>query len=435
MSKSYSAIQTYTLSTSAASVTFSNIPQNFTDLNIVYSGRSDGAVVNNNVNITINGVTTNQSGRCIFGDGSNAGSITNVLAGFIPGASATASTFGNGQIYFPNYAGDANKSFAGDAVASTNGTTTSYGLTANLWSQTTAINSLGLTPSSGNWVTNSTFTLYGISAGAKASGGTITYVNGYAIHTFTSSGSFTPTRNLSVDYLVVAGGGGGGRLGGGGGAGGLRSTLTGTGGSGSLESALSLALNTNYTVTIGGGGAGSTSRSSRGTSGSDSVFATITSAGGGGGGSGTLTGSNGGSGGGGAESAAGGSASPSGQGFAGGTSADGGSLSGGGGAGAVGGNGSGGKGGAGGSGKAISITGSSIYYAGGGGGGGETASVGVGAGGIGGGGRGATSTSNGTAGTANLGGGGGGSRDFGAGGGNGAAGGSGVVIIRYKLNP
>ena len=88
------------------------------------------------------------------------------------------------------------------------------------------------------------------------------------------------------------------------------------------------------------------------------------------------------------------------------------------------------NGGNGGIGKAINITGSNIYYAGGGGGGTySTASAGVG--GLGGGGSGATNSGAPTAGTANTGGGGGGSGN--GGNINGAAGGSGIVIIRYSL--
>ena len=56
-----------------------------------------------------------------------------------------------------------------------------------------------------------------------ATGGTITNSGAYTIHTFTGSGTFTPSRAGSVDYLVVAGGAAGGsNHGGGGGAGGFR---------------------------------------------------------------------------------------------------------------------------------------------------------------------------------------------------------------------
>ena len=59
--------------------------------------------------------------------------------------------------------------------------------------------------------------------GISGTGGTVTQVGGYKIHTFTSSGTFTLNSGGDVEYLVVAGGGGAGS--GGGGAGGM---LTGT---------------------------------------------------------------------------------------------------------------------------------------------------------------------------------------------------------------
>jgi hypothetical protein len=60
----------------------------------------------------------------------------------------------------------------------------------------------------------------------SAIGGVVTYSAGYAIHTFTSNGTFSVTGNLPVEYLIVAGRGGGGyRHGAGGGGGGL---LTGS---------------------------------------------------------------------------------------------------------------------------------------------------------------------------------------------------------------
>jgi len=63
--------------------------------------------------------------------------------------------------------------------------------------------------------------------GAKvnaATGGSISSITGYIVHTFTSSATFTPTTTGFVESLVVGGGGGGGASGatngaGGGGAG------------------------------------------------------------------------------------------------------------------------------------------------------------------------------------------------------------------------
>jgi len=232
-----------------------------------------------------------------------------------------------------------------------------------------------------------------------------------------ASNSVTPVAftGFSVDYLVVAGGGGGGNPngGGGGGAGGYR-TATG----------LSIASGTVCTVTVGAGG--TVSGSSAATNGSNSVFDTITSSGGGAGGGSGAAGSAGGSGGGGHRNAGGGagntpSVSPS-QGNNGGGAGSGNGGSGGGGAGAVGGIASGGVAGAGGVGLASSITGTSVFYAGGGGAGAYSGDS-NGAGGNGGGGAG------GVAGTANTGGGGGGEVDNGTSAGK--NGGSGIVIIRY----
>ena len=258
----------------------------------------------------------------------------------------------------------------------------------------------------------------------SATGGTITTSGGFKIHTFTSSGTFTPSRASTVEYLVIAGGAGGGYNGGGGGAGGFR-TATG----------FSVAA-TGLTVTVGAGGAGAGSTAADGVNGSNSVFSTITSTGGGGGGSNsralaTAGGSSGGNGRDSGTSFPSVASSPAGQGHAGGSNASGSPYpsGGGGGAGAVGVNGSGNQSGAGGAGLASSFSGASVVYAGGGGGGGDTnAGNAAGAGGSGGGGAGAGSGGTPGVGTVNTGSGGGGGANSG-----GSAGGSGIVIIRYAV--
>jgi hypothetical protein len=241
---------------------------------------------------------------------------------------------------------------------------------------------------------------------------------------------------LTVDYLLVAGGAGATNdISGGGGAGGLRTSYGSTSGGGaSAEARLALDAGTNYTVTVGGGGTGLVSSGGSALNGSNSVFSTITSIGGGGGhriGNGATGGSGGGIGRGNSGSYTPGSGTTD-QGYAGGPDTGAVAGTGGGGAGAVGGNASGSsnpsQGGAGGAGLAVSITGSSVTYAGGGGGGGYYSTGG--AGGVGGGGTGGTGNANNNAtnGTPNTGG--------GAGGGEQNAtvarfGGSGIVILRY----
>jgi hypothetical protein len=429
-----------------SAINFTSIPQTFTDLKIVLSARHTASETSNDVLVTINSSTSNFTARRLYGNGSSAASDTNArVVGMTVGASATASVFGNSEVYFPNYTSSNYKSYSADLVGENNASTAYQVLIAGLWSNTAAITSISLAPGSGSFVQYSTATLYGIgdvtaSKFAKATGGLITYDSTYVYHTFTSSGIFTPNTALTADYLVVAGGGGGnGGFGGGGGAGGLRSTVDATGGSGSLETPLSLSSGSAYTVTVGAGGNGANGGSGgTPTQGSSSVFATITSAGGGFGGHSTIGGAGGSSGG---VANNNGSPQAASAGFQGGTSST--SIvhgGGGGGAGAVGANGTGssssnvaGAGGNGGAGRSISISGISTTYAGGGGGGTyNNGNKTAGTGGSGGGGNG-SNTGAGSAGTTNTGGGGGGgtynqpaATHY-----SGGNGGSGIVIVRY----
>jgi hypothetical protein len=271
-------------------------------------------------------------------------------------------------------------------------------------------------------------------------GGTVTFVGGNWIHTFTTSGTLVPASTFTASTVIVGGGGGSGySVGGGAGAGGL------------LSSTFTLDANSNYIVTVGSGGSGSTTNPSNGTAGTGSSFLTITTAGGGRGANyGENTAGAGGSGAGAAGApntlyTAGSGNTPAttpAQGNNGGANAVSGAVGqrnsgGGGGAGAVGQTGTTTKPGNGGAGSINPIAGSTtgqnvggIYYlAGGGGGGSDTGNTNQGLGGNGGGGAGGIPASiNGVAGTVNTGGGGGGGYSVG---GVGANGGSGVVIISY----
>jgi hypothetical protein len=284
---------------------------------------------------------------------------------------------------------------------------------------------------SGTYGTNGFYLSFATSGLLAATGGTVTTDGDYKVHTFTSSGTFTPDISGEVDYLVIAGGGGGGNgtsLGGGGGGGGAGGYKTGT------ADVTAQA----YSITVGAGGTGGISGGSAPTVGVNSIFSSFTATGGGKGGSynssSYVAGGNGGSGGGGGGNTpytASGSGTV-GQGNNGGVGLNStGNGGGGGGASTVGASGTP-VGGVGGAGLSSSITGSAVTRAGGGGGGGWVSSAG-GAAGTGGGAGGAAGANSGAAGTANTGGGGGGSGANLSTQGNGGAGGSGIVIIRYKF--
>lgn len=429
----YVALATQTLGSAAASVTFSSIPQGYTDLVVV--AQVKGATATGDLVYRFNGDTgSNYSRTALYGTGSAAGSARSSSTTYISDYYGYPTTAANATdiIHLMNYS---NTTTNKTVLARNNGPDGTEAI-VGLWRSTAAITSIEffITSSASNIATGSTFTIYGIAAQAigtaKATGGTITYdAYGYVYHTFTGNGTFTPSQSLSCDYLVVAGGGGGGSYaGGGGGAGGYRA---GTG----------LSVSTATTVTIGAGGTPGTYAA--GLPGASSTFSSITSAGGGYGAGFSFgnPGGNGGSGGGASgangNTAAGGTATPSGQGSNGGGVSSGGvsAAAGGGGAGAVGGSVTGSVGGAGGAGlntlsswATTTGTGVSGYYAGGGGGGADTAGgQTVGAGGAGGGGTGGVTAP--ASGAANTGGGGGGVWNPSYAGGTG---GSGIVIIRYS---
>lgn len=157
-------IATTDLSTPVGTVTFSSIPQGYTDLKVVCSTRQTGSVATASINFTFNGLTTGFTYKALQGSGSAASSFSGSTGYFGQGdaATATSNTFGNAEFYIPNYAGSTNKSVSSDTVDENNATAAYTQMTAILWSNTAAITSIGLVSGNGNWDTYSTFTLYGI---------------------------------------------------------------------------------------------------------------------------------------------------------------------------------------------------------------------------------------------------------------------------------
>jgi hypothetical protein len=167
----YTLISSNVLSSSAASVTFSAIPATYTDLVLRISARSDRASsVDTLVYLEFNGSSaTNYSMTYLEGSGSAAssGALTAsafTRAGYMPGSTATANTFGSAEIYIPSYTASQNKPVGAFGVAETNATAITMAAVAGLWSQTAAITSIRvLQPSTALWIAGSSFYLYGIS--------------------------------------------------------------------------------------------------------------------------------------------------------------------------------------------------------------------------------------------------------------------------------
>jgi len=438
-----------------SSITFSNIPQGYTDLVVKASARSTrSANLSDGLCVYINGLTTGYTYKGTQADGT---SYYNTSTGYeqgwggsIPGASTSANLFGNTEFYFVNYSGFNVKAFTIDSVSPNASSSVNYmSINSEIQSGSAPITSLTFFAANGTLVQYSTFSLYGVknaskSAGnsIKGTGGNIMFDGTYVYHVFSASGVFTATQPVNAQVTSVGGGGGGGWNNAGGGGGGELDIL----------SPVSLPAGASRTVTVGAGGAPGTTNNQSGFTGSTSSFGSdVTSLGGGGGGTGDGTGGSnngqpGGSGGGASLTGSAGGAANGSNTFAGGATGYGAANNyagaGGGGAtsaGTVGGSAAGGNGG---QGYRIAtfdpnLNLGNITYLGSGGGGGcyytGPASQGIGGPNAG---NGAREASNGNlnpgAGDANGGGGGGGGAYTGVNSRAGASGGSGVVIVRYK---
>jgi len=152
----------------ASTIDFTSIPSTYTDLVLKTSLRGPTGYASDTMDtyLRFNGTTTNYSDRLLYGTGSAAASLSETLTGInfrVVGQNSTASTFGNAEIYIPNYAGSSNKSVSVDAVTENNATSVLTQLEAGLWSNTAAINQITLVPFTTGFAQYSSAYLYGVS--------------------------------------------------------------------------------------------------------------------------------------------------------------------------------------------------------------------------------------------------------------------------------
>ena len=172
MATTYTLISSVTVGAGgASSIDFTSIPSTYTDLVLKLSARDNrtGTNYTDDVRLRFNGSSTGYSNKVLYGGGGSAGSFGGssmdlAYGGYAVGTDGTANTFGNSEIYIPNYTGSNNKSISVDGVAESNSSTGVYAaLEAGLWGNSAAITSIALTPVNGTtWLQNSTAYLYGI---------------------------------------------------------------------------------------------------------------------------------------------------------------------------------------------------------------------------------------------------------------------------------
>ena len=153
----YSLIESQTLGSATATVTFSSIPATFTDLILVIRARTISA----NYNLRLNGDTgANYSYTVIAGNGSSATSSRS-SSNTVIGLTYTGSGAPMTKLQIQDYANTTTyKTVLNRQDDAANATVASVGL----WRSTAAINSITIV-SPGTIPSGSTFKLYGIQAG------------------------------------------------------------------------------------------------------------------------------------------------------------------------------------------------------------------------------------------------------------------------------
>jgi len=157
----YDSIQSYTLTSNTSTVTFSSIPQTYTDLILVVAGTITSGGLD--LFAKINSDTgSNYSYTQLYGNGTSAASARATTQS-IATVGVIATTQCNNIIHFMNYSNTTtNKTFISRANRS-DAVTAMY---CNLWRSTAAITSIELSSGNpaGTFTSGSTFSLYGIKA-------------------------------------------------------------------------------------------------------------------------------------------------------------------------------------------------------------------------------------------------------------------------------
>jgi len=169
------AIQTVDVGiTGAASITFSSIPQNATDLMVMISGRVTSSI--RDFSVLPNGSSSSLTYDRLYSDdfadpaniGSDNGTTTPNFKDGVSGTSQTANAFSYAEIYFYNYASTTeHKNFAAFYGYESAAASAWSNMIHARWSNVAAITSLVLQPATGgDWAQYTSATLYKITKGS-----------------------------------------------------------------------------------------------------------------------------------------------------------------------------------------------------------------------------------------------------------------------------
>jgi hypothetical protein len=163
MPATYEPIATTTLGSSATEISFSDIPNTYTDLRLVFTGTTttgSSAYIrfNSDTGSNYSRVELYANGSAAFSSGGTNGTVLSVVYDSL---STTLPSFITADIF--GYASSKFKTVATSASQDVNGSG-SVGVNVGLWRSTSAITSVSVLVLSGNLAAGSRATIFGIKA-------------------------------------------------------------------------------------------------------------------------------------------------------------------------------------------------------------------------------------------------------------------------------
>lgn len=166
---SYFSIATATVTTATSSITFTDIPQTYSHLDLRYIARTSVAGTDDYIKVSFNGSTASiNSFHALGGNMSTASTVSGTSQQYsylapVSGNTAGANTFATGVATITEYTSTLKNKTIRTIGGYNNNGGGNMRLEGSLWANTAAITSITLTVDSGaNFVTNSKFYLYGV---------------------------------------------------------------------------------------------------------------------------------------------------------------------------------------------------------------------------------------------------------------------------------
>lgn len=166
MALTYTLIGSSTVSSNVTSVTFSSIPQTYSDLVLKVSART--STNNRNFGLRFNNNAGNiYSDWILYGTGSGTGatsqnSVTNTNYTYQNISTDPTNSYSNNEFYIPHYTNTVStKTFIGDSAVGTTATAGWLSHTAQSMANTSAITQIDVR-ADGNFTSGTTLYLYGI---------------------------------------------------------------------------------------------------------------------------------------------------------------------------------------------------------------------------------------------------------------------------------